>query len=117
MAPVDVFLEACGIDDTVVQPDVFVVCDPSKVTDEGIQEAPDFVAEVLSESTAYKDLGHKKKIDQRAGVREYWIIHPGSGAVSVLVREGTGFAPAREYSPGQEIPSAALPGFAWRFPS
>ena len=52
VAPIDVFLETTGEGDTVVEPDVLVVCNPSKVGDDGIHGAPDFVAEVLSESTA-----------------------------------------------------------------
>lgn len=116
VAPVDVFLSAKDLEDSVVEPDVFVVCDPDKVADDGIHGAPDFVAEVLSESTAYKDLGAKKALYERAGVREYWIIHPGTRSVQVFVRDSQGFLPAREYPVGNAVPSAALPGFCWSCP-
>jgi len=45
---------------TVVQPDLLVVCDPKKVVKEGIRGAPDFVVEILSDLTAYKDLNEKR---------------------------------------------------------
>jgi Uma2 family endonuclease len=75
MAPIDVFLPD-GVDDsaeTVVQPDVLVVCDRGKIDEDGIHGAPDFVAEVLSPATAYKDLNDKRMLYERSGVREYWI--------------------------------------------
>jgi len=76
--------------DTVVQPDVFVVCDPDKIQDDGIHGAPDFVVEVLSDSTAYKDLTAKKSLYERAGVREYWLVDPHNGSVFpyVLIHRG-----------------------------
>lgn len=118
MAPLDVFLDetADGSEAQVVEPDVFVVCDPAKVGEDGIHGAPDFVAEVLSDSTAYRDQGVKLALYERSGVGEYWIIHPDSGSVWAYVRQGTGFAPVREYRKGQPVPSAVLPGFAWTFP-
>ena len=71
MAPADVYLLDNSEDgtDTVVQPDVLVVCDEAKVHDDGIHGAPDFVAEVLSESTTYKDWNVKKTLYERCGVR------------------------------------------------
>lgn len=72
IAPVDVFLRAdeASEGDTVVQPDVLVVCDPGTVHDDGIYGAPDFVAEILSDSTAFKDLGVKKTgLRSRRGTR------------------------------------------------
>ena len=124
VAPVDVFLSVGGksqegeIGDsaTVVQPDVIVVCDPDKFTEEGVRGAPDFVVEVLSDTTAYRDLNEKKTLYERHGVREYWIINPGDGSVLVWVWEAGRFAPVREYRRGEPIPSAVLDGFVWSFP-
>jgi len=81
MAPLDVFLEEAEHGDTVVEPDVLVVCEPAKIQDDGIHGAPDFVAEVLSEGTAHKDFGVKRELYERVGVREYWIIHSDTGFV------------------------------------
>ena len=63
-------------DRTIVQPDVFVVCDRDKVTRRRIFGAPDLVIEVLSPSTRKKDLNLKRIKYQRAGVKEYWMIDP-----------------------------------------
>ena len=72
MSPVDVQLDKD--DKTMVQPDVFLVCDQSKNTGRCIYGAPDMVIEVTSPSTRKKDFGKKlgKYVD--AGVREYWIV-------------------------------------------
>lgn len=80
IAPVDVRLpkrdEADELIDTVVQPDVLVVCDPAKLDRKGVRGAPDWVVEVLSPSTASHDQIKKQKIYERHGVREYWLVHP-----------------------------------------
>lgn len=74
IAPVDVQLE-CN-DKTMVQPDVLIVCDEQKIRKFGIFGAPDFVLEVLSDSTRKKDLTLKLTKYIESGVREYWIIDP-----------------------------------------
>ncbi len=80
IAPFDVRLpkagEADDLVDTVVQPDLSVVCDPSKLDDRGCRGAPDWVVEVLSPSTAGKDQIRKRGLYQRHGVRAYWLVHP-----------------------------------------
>ena len=62
--------------DTVVQPDVLIVSDPKKVDARGVRGAPDWVAEILSPSTASHDRTVKLSAYERAGVREVWLIHP-----------------------------------------
>ena len=62
--------------DTVVQPDVLVVCNSNKLDRPGVRGAPDWVVEVLSPSTAGPDQIKKRQLYQRHGVREYWLIHP-----------------------------------------
>ena len=80
IAPVDVFFSESGEDiDTarhVVQPDTFVVCDKSKLVDQGVVGAPDFIIEILSPATAMKDQTEKRKLYEHKGVREYWILNP-----------------------------------------
>ncbi len=71
-APLDVRLDSD--DRTVVQPDVFILCDPSKLKNGWIHGAPDFVLEVLSPSTRKKDMYLKLAKYENAGVREYWMI-------------------------------------------
>ena len=59
-------------------PDFMVVCDPEKVTEDGVFGAPDLVVEVLSPATAKYDKGRKKDMYEKHGVREYWIVDPVS---------------------------------------
>ncbi|SDB68301.1 Uma2 family endonuclease [Butyrivibrio sp. INlla16] len=73
-APVDVQLDCDN--KTMVQPDVLVICDRSKINGFGIYGAPDFLVEILSKSTRKKDLTIKLAKYQNAGVREYWIVDP-----------------------------------------
>lgn len=80
VAPFDVRLpksdEADDLVDTVVQPDLFIVTDLRKVDARGVRGAPDWLAEVLSSSTARHDRFVKLPVYERAGVREVWLIHP-----------------------------------------
>jgi len=71
-APTDVVFDQYN----VVQPDVFVICDNSKITEDNIQGAPDLIIEVTSPSTSIKDKREKKQLYERFGVKEYIIIHP-----------------------------------------
>jgi Uma2 family endonuclease len=79
-APTDVLLptrdEADEEVDTTVQPDVFVICNPGIVQEKFVRGTPDWVIEVLSPSTARKDEGIKRDRYRRAGVKEYWLLHP-----------------------------------------
>lgn len=77
IAPTDVILSESDI----VQPDVLVVCDKSKITEANIQGAPDMVVEILSPSTSVKDKREKKTIYERFGVREYIIVNPMDDSV------------------------------------
>lgn len=74
----------------VVQPDIFVVCDKDKVTRRGCYGSPDLVVEILSPSTARRDVKYKRKLYQRFGVKEYWIVDPVHKTVQVykLDKEG-----------------------------
>lgn len=62
--------------DTMVEPDISVVCDPNKIDRHGCKGAPDMVVEILSPSTQRQDRFTKFSLYQRAGVREYWIVDP-----------------------------------------
>ena len=71
-APVDVQLDQD--DYTMVQPDIAIVCDKSKLTNRCIMGAPDFIVEITSPSTRERDIFLKLMKYQKAGVREYWIV-------------------------------------------
>jgi len=69
--------------DTVVQPDVLVVCDRRKLDERGMRGAPDWVVEVLSPATASHDQTLKLVAYERAGVPEVWLIHPTDRVVTI----------------------------------
>lgn len=94
VAPVDVQLDRD--ERTMVQPDVCVVCDRSKITRRGIDGAPDFVVEVFSPSTKMKDFLIKLGKYLRAGVREYWMVDPDQKTVTKVLFE----EPSGEYAEG-----------------
>jgi Uma2 family endonuclease len=93
-APFDVRLprgdEADDEIETVVQPDISVVCDSSKLDARGCRGAPDLVVEILSPSTAARDHLTKRDLYERHGVREYWIVHPLDRIVTIHRRGGDG---------------------------
>ena len=81
IAPFDVrlFPEDDQSDNTVVQPDVMVICDEGKLADgRTCKGAPDFVVEVASKGTRGKDFNVKKDLYEKAGVREYWVVEAGA---------------------------------------
>ncbi|GHV77459.1 hypothetical protein AGMMS49942_22800 [Spirochaetia bacterium] len=77
-APVDVrlFYEEDESDDTVLQPDIIVICDKKKLGPEGGRGAPDFVVEILSPSNKAIEMDLKFDLYRKAGVKEYWVIDP-----------------------------------------
>jgi Uma2 family endonuclease len=78
-APFDVrlFYEEDESDDTVVQPDIVVICDEKKRGKEGCRGAPDFVVEILSPSNTASEMQTKFDLYRQAGVREYWVLDGG----------------------------------------
>ena len=119
IAPVDVRLprtdEADAAIDTVVQPDVLVVCDPGKVDRRGVRGAPDWLLEVLSPSTAAHDQIAKRRTYERAGVRVYWLVHPGDRTLTVYLLENGRDGRPEIYELKDATPIGVLPGvsIAW----
>ncbi|MBX2926852.1 MAG: Uma2 family endonuclease [Saprospiraceae bacterium] len=105
-APFDVRLSVGskrGKDSTVVQPDLCVVCDESKLDEQGCAGAPDLVVEILSPGNSGKEMKEKFRVYEEAGVREYWIVNPAEhlALVYILHAEGRyiGLAPVTEEDP------------------
>ena len=84
--------------DTMVEPDISVVCDHDKLDKHGCKGAPDLVVEVLSPSTQRHDRLVKLDLYQRAGVREYWIVDPDSSTVQVFMLKDGYLHPHEVYS-------------------
>lgn len=97
--------------DTVVQPDLLVVCDPAKIKQGFIWGAPDLVAEILSPSTSRKDLREKYDLYQRSGVKEYWVIDPPGRWVQQYVLGADGqYAPEVTWEKVGTLVSPTLAG-------
>lgn len=101
----------------VVEPDlVFIAPDQlDALTVKYIQGAPALVIEILSPSTRRRDLGIKRALYDKFGVREYWIVDPTKLTVTVYRRERTGaFALAAELTSdaGSVLETPLIPGFS-----
>lgn len=88
VAPFDVRLpendEADDDISTVVQPDISIICDSSKLDEAGCKGSPDLIVEILSASTSRKDQKEKFQRYERAGVREYWLVDPVANTVMLF---------------------------------
>lgn len=87
-APIDVRLPDNQDDldediETVIQPDIVIICDPSKLDDKGVRGAPDWIIEILSPSTEKRDYNDKYYLYEKYGVKEYWIVNPLSKMVYI----------------------------------
>lgn len=94
--------------DTLVEPDITVVCDPGKLDDAGCRGAPDLIVEVLSPSTQRHDRLTKFSLYQKAGVKEYWLADPASRTVSVYTLEEGAYHAAVVYPAGASVPVGVL---------
>ena len=75
---------------TVVQPDLVVICDQTKLDEQGCRGAPDLVIEITSPGSISRDLKTKLKLYEKHGVKEYWIVSPSEKTISVFNRNKQG---------------------------
>ena len=100
--------------DTVVQPDICIVCDLDKLDNQGCNGAPDWIIEILSPATSNRDLTEKFDIYQSSGVKEYWIVHPTDATVIPYRLSEDGLYKTLRMTPfgiEDEIPSSIFPGY------
>lgn len=114
LAPFDVYLIHPGEDYTstsnVVQPDLCIICDPSKIKKRGCMGTPDFVVEILSPSTRKKDATLKLELYQEYGVREYWMISISERLIIVnLMDENGHYQTQRPVVEGQTLSPRDFP--------
>jgi len=76
--------------DTVVQPDICVVCNLSKIDERGCCGAPDLIVEIISPSSGKRDLNEKFVLYEESGVKEYWVVYPDSKAITVFLLQDNG---------------------------
>ncbi|WP_236980634.1 Uma2 family endonuclease [Membranihabitans maritimus] len=115
-APFDVRLPGYTPNDgdiyTVLQPDLCVICDPSRIDEKGCLGTPDLVVEILSPDNNRKELHNKFDIFEESGVLEYGIIHPAERTVVQYQPDDKGrYQASRLCTIGDTIHSAVLPGF------
>jgi len=108
-APFDVRLNADTFDNTVVQPDLVIVCDHSILDDAGCKGVPDMVVEILSPSTANYDKTTKFKTYLRAGIKEYWIVDPETQTLAVHILNNDNYI-TRVYTDEETTPVHVLEG-------
>lgn len=105
-APFDVYLFGDEAEkNTVVEPDICIICDRTKIKDKGCVGAPDFIVEILSLSTMKKDLNDKFRLYEDAGVKIYWVVHPTEKQVSMYVLNEAGKYDLKDhYSEKDNVP-------------
>jgi Uma2 family endonuclease len=90
--------------DTVVQPDICIVCDAAKIDRRGCLGAPDFIAEIQSPATAKYDLNDKFNLYEAVGVREYWVVFPYDKSILQFILQ-----PGRKYDKGTLYETGKVP--------
>jgi len=75
---------------TVVQPDISIICDLTKLDKKGCIGPPDLIIEIISPATAKHDIENKYRLYEKHGVKEYWIVYPESKSVNVFLLNSSG---------------------------
>ncbi len=112
-APIDVVLpifnEKKDTSTTVVQPDLCVICNLTKIEEACINGAPDLIIEILSPHTRKKDLQFKYDIYEETGVKEYWIVMPEEKLVEVFVLKKNKYHRVYTYTETDTMQSVIFP--------
>lgn len=111
-SPFDVRLnqkrENDGIIETVVQPDVAIICDLNKLDKQGCNGAPDLIVEVLSPSTIKKDYNEKFNLYEENGVKEYWLANPEGKSLQIFYLENYKYEELEIYEEKEETIASKL---------
>ena len=114
-APFDVRIRTKGKDylevESVVQPDISIICNKAKLDEKGCDGIPDLIIEILSPSSSSRDLKEKYLLYEQAHLPEYWIVNPVDGVISVFCLNDDGvFETTKPYVREETIKSITLPG-------
>ncbi|MFA9214567.1 MAG: Uma2 family endonuclease [Candidatus Methylacidiphilales bacterium] len=96
---------------TVVQPDICVIYDPTKLDDAGCIGAPDLIIEISSKGNNKKELQNKYEVYEESGVKEYWIVASEGQFMQVNTLVNGKYQPSKLLTLGDEITTPILPGF------
>ena len=94
---------------TVVQPDLCVICDETKLDERGCLGAPDLIIEILSPGNTRKEMKNKFRLYEDAGVLEYWLAEPNDKAVFVYVLQGEEYIGLRPQTDEDTLISRTFP--------
>ena len=98
-----------GRERNMVQPDLVLVCDPSKVARSGCRGAPDLIVEIVSSQTHHRDTVEKLRLYEQMGVGEYWIVFPDLETIAVHRLGARGvYGKPRTYAKTETVKVAAL---------
>ena len=107
-APLDVFLSA----NETVQPDIFFVSQTNrKIIRDRIHGAPDLIIEILTDLSEYHELGQKRKLYEKAGVKELWVVDSMEKTIEVFVLSGKAYETFAKVQHSGPIRSMLLPKF------
>lgn len=115
-APFDVSLPVTnkkGEPNTVVQPDLCIICDQRKITEKGCDGSPDLIIEIVSKGSVTRDLHEKYDLYEQCGVKEYWIVNPNDKSLSIFLLDEKGkYLVSKPLTYGDIVESDVLPGLA-----
>jgi len=96
--------------DSIVQPDLCIICDPDKLTEQGCQGAPDLIIEILSPGNSKRERKEKFELYQESGVPEYWLVEPYEESVLVYALNSHGqYVGTKPFVPGEILRPITLP--------
>jgi len=112
VAPFDVRLSKKKKDkliETVVQPDICVICDLSKLDDRGCLGSPDLIVEILSPSTKKKDITDKYELYEQNEVKEYWIVDPENQTLLKYILQNKKYIGEKILDASENVTSTVFP--------
>jgi Uma2 family endonuclease len=108
-APYDVYLPTID-NKTVVQPDICVICDTTKIQKKGCVGSPDLVIEILSPGNSKREMQDKFYLYEEAGVKEYWLVYPSEQVIQVNFLENGKYVPQKAHANGDKVYTKVLEG-------
>jgi Uma2 family endonuclease len=94
---------------TVVQPDICVICDESKLDDKGCMGSPDLIIEILSPGNSKKEMNLKFDLYEENGVKEYWIVEPFQKSVLIYILQNEKYVGLKPFTEDEKIKSVIFP--------
>lgn len=110
-APFDVRLpiKSAKKDTTIVQPDLCIICDESKLDEQGCNGAPDLIVEILSPKNSKHDVHTKFDLYEESGVKEYWMVEPVEKMILVYTLQNEKYIGLKPFTMGEIIESPLFP--------